>query len=84
MQTSRLAVEEMAALAELRSAEAEFARELPAFSQLVGITPTMIAKMPLPTLLMLVNMRLFKLLSSKIREIDTRTAPPTPPSEVVQ
>jgi hypothetical protein len=74
MQTSRLAVDAMAALADAASAEAEFTREFPAFAKLVGITPAMMEKLPIPTVLMLVNMRMFKLLSSKIRELDARTA----------
>lgn len=84
---SRLVIDTVAALEECRAAQAEFDRELPAFAALVGITPAMLAKMPIPTLLLLVNMRLFKLLSSKLREIDARTATPTPtppPPETVQ
>lgn len=77
MQTSRIAVEEMSALAECASAQAEFDRELPAFCKLVGLTQPLLAKLPMPTLLLLVNMRLFKLLSSKLREFDARISVPT-------
>lgn len=76
MQSSRLAIEESNALAEAASANAEFTRELPAFAALVGVSPAVMAKLPIPTLQLLITMRVFKLLSSKLRELDARTAPP--------
>jgi len=84
METSRTSIDTMHALAEAASAQAEFTREMPAFMKLLDIAPSLVDKLPIPTLLLLVNMRLFKLLSTKLREIDARTAPPTPPSRTVQ
>lgn len=85
MHSSRLAIDEISALVEAEAAQAEFNRELPAFAELVGITPGMMQKLPLPTIQLLVSMRLFKLLSSKLKEIDARTASPTPtPTETRQ
>ena len=74
--TSRLAIEESSALTEAASANAEFERELPAFAALVGVSPAVLSKLPIPTLQLLITMRVFKLLSAKIRELDARTASP--------
>lgn len=63
-----------AARTEVAAAIAEFNRELHAFARIVGLTPALLDGLPMPTLLLLTTMRLFKLLSFKIRELDARAA----------
>jgi hypothetical protein len=70
--TSRSAIEEGTAQLDARAAQREFDAELPAFCRLLDVSPALLEKLPLPTLLLLVNIRLFKLLTTKLRALDTR------------
>lgn len=62
---------EAADAATCAAAEKEFNAELQPFCKLLHLQPAHLG-MQTPTLLFLVNMRLFKLLTSKIKEFDTR------------
>jgi hypothetical protein len=77
MQTSRHAIVESIDHAEATAANAEFEAELPAFCKLMGVSPAVLKALPIPTLQLLITMRVFKLLSGKIRDIDARTAVPS-------
>jgi hypothetical protein len=75
--TSRHAIVESIDHAEATAANAEFEAELPAFCKLMGVSPAVLKALPIPTLQLLITMRVFKMLSAKIRELDARTAPPS-------
>jgi hypothetical protein len=75
--TSRHAIVESIDHAEATTANAEFEAELPAFCKLMGVSPAVLKALPIPTLQLLITMRVFKILSAKIRELDARTAVPS-------
>jgi hypothetical protein len=75
--TSRHAIVASIDHAEATAANAEFEAELPKFCKLIGVTPAVLNALPIPTLQLLITMRMFRLLSDKIRELDARTAVPS-------
>jgi hypothetical protein len=78
--TSRHAIVESIDHAEATTANAEFEAELPAFCKLMGVSPAVLKALPIPTLQLLITMRVFKMikmLSAKIRDLDARTAVPS-------